>query len=65
MSAITIFQIGAVAGIVCFGLISLAWIIREVVNNTDDFEDIRIPETFQLPEILRDIEDEEKELHNE
>jgi len=60
MNAITILQIGVVAGVVCFGLVTLAWIIKELVNNIDDFEDARSPETFNLPTMLHEIEEEEK-----
>jgi len=54
-----IIAIGVIAGFVCFCLISMAWLINEIFSDTEDFEDVRIPETFNLPQILMDIEEKE------
>ncbi len=54
-----IIAIGVIAGFVCFCLISMAWLINAIFSDTEDFEDVRIPETFNLPQILMDIEEKE------
>ncbi len=55
-----IITIGVIAGFVCFALLSLAWLINAIFSDTEDFEDVRISETFNLPQILIDIEEKEK-----
>ena len=64
MNAVTIFTIGVIAGFVCFGIITMLYllaIILEEKYSNEDFEDLRTPETFQLPTILHEIDTTEQE----
>jgi len=63
MSATDIIMIGMVAGFTVFCLLCAAALVAMILDNEDeDFEDVRIPETFQLPQILHELENSEKEL---
>jgi len=61
MDTMTIFTIGLVAGFVCFGICTLLYLIAMAMDDSGDFEDLRTPETFQLPTILHEIDTTEQE----
>ena len=61
MNAQDIILIGLVAGFVVFCLIMAAAMVAMLLDREDeDFEDVQIPETFELPHKLYQIEEEEK-----
>jgi hypothetical protein len=60
MNASDILLIGIVAGFVCFAILSIMYVLLVVLRDNDDFEDVRFPETFNLPIILNEIEEKEK-----
>ena len=55
-----IIAIGIIAGMVCYGVLTLVWILNGIFTETEDFDDVCIPETFNLPLILFEIEEIEK-----
>lgn len=58
MSTLVIFA--GVSAFVGFILYSVGKMIVWIGENSEDFEDIRIPETFELPKKLHEIEEKEK-----
>jgi hypothetical protein len=56
----TAIQIMVVVGMVAFAMYTIGKIIYWLCNEIDDFEDVRSPETFNLPTMLHEIEEEEK-----
>jgi hypothetical protein len=61
MDTFTIFTIGLVAGFVCFGICTFLYLLAMAMDDSGDFEDLRTPETFQLPVILHEIDTTEQE----
>jgi hypothetical protein len=56
--------------IIAFGayaVVTMAALIAWIMKHEDDFQDIhyQIPETYNLPEIMTEIDQNEKKLHNE
>ena len=67
MNATDIIMIGLVAGFVVFCLICAAAMVAIMLDNDDEFEDldVRIPETFELPKRLIELDEEEKRRCNQ
>jgi hypothetical protein len=60
MDTNAILLIGIIAGFICFCMISAGYMVLMALNQVEDFDDVRIPETFELPKKLHEIEEKEK-----